>query len=220
MELTITLKFIILALNPEKGRIIPDDLHFRYSLAGSVLMDFFLNGEITLSGKKVIPSFRRNGMAAHDLLATRIEEAGRNRTISHWVSSLGRKKRLIFNENIRLIVNGGLIRHEKRYFLNLIPYNRYFITKPELRAELIRGLRQVLLEGGTAGKEQKMLIGLIRAAQAYRILSGDWKERRLIRRRCKEFMAGDDFASEIDTVIRQVQLAVSTAVMVATAARS
>jgi hypothetical protein len=220
MELTITERFIILVLNPEKGKIITDDLHFRYTLAGSVLMDFFANGEITLSGRKVIPSFRRNGIAAHDLFAGRIEEARRDRSISHWVSTLGRKRRLVLSENIRLLVNGGLIRHEKRYFLNFIPYNRYFLTKPGIRTELIKELRGVLLEGKTAGREQKMLIGLIRAAQAFKVLADDWKERRIIRRRCKEFMAGDEFASEADIVIRQVQVAVTTAVMAAAVARS
>jgi hypothetical protein len=220
MELTITSRFIILALNPQKGRIIPDDLHFRYSLSGSVLMDFFTNGEITLSGKKIIPSFRRNGIAAHDLWVARIEEAGRNRSISYWVRTLGRKKRLILKENIRLLVNGGLIRHEKRYFLNFIPYNRYFITKPELRNELIRELRGILLESRAASKEQKMLIGLIRASQAYSVFSEERKEKRTIRQRCKEFLATDDFASETDIVIREVQLAITTAVIAATAARS
>jgi hypothetical protein len=220
MELTITARFIILALNPEKGKLIPDDLHFRYSLAGSVLMDFFTNGEITLSGKQVIPSFRRNGIAAHDLWASKIEEARRNRSISYWVRTLGRKRRIVLRENIRLLVNAGLIRDEKRYFLNLFPYNRYFITKPEIRTQLIRELKGVLLEGRNASKEQKMLIGLIRAAQAFKILADDRRERWAIRKRCKEFMTGDDFASEADIVIRQVQLAVTTSVMAAIAARS
>jgi hypothetical protein len=220
MELTITERFIILVLNPDKGNIITDDLHFRYSLAGSVLMDFFANGEITLSGKKVIPSFRRNGIDAHDLIAGRIEEAGKNRSISCWVRTIGRKRRLIFRENIRNLVNGGLIRHEKRYFLNLIPYNRYFITKPGIRTELIKELRGILLDGKTGGTDQKFLIGLIRAAQVFKVLANDRKERRIIRKRCKEFTTGDDFASETDIVIRQVQLAVTTAVMAAAAARS
>jgi len=219
MELPITTKFIILALDPEKGRVRIDNLYFRYSLCGSVLMDFFLNGEITLSGKKVIPTFRRNGVQWHDACAERIEKANNNKSIGYWVRNLVRKSRFVFAENIRLLVNQGMVRHEKRYFLNIIPYNRYFISNPGVRVELIMKIRSILLDGKAADRDLKMLIGLIRASQAYRLISSERSERKLIKNRCRELTSGDPLATETDLIIRQIQMAVTASVIAATAAR-
>jgi hypothetical protein len=220
MELPLTTRFILLALDPDKGKIKIDDLHFRYTLCGSILMDFFANGEITLSEKKVIPSFRRNGVQWHDVCAQRIEEANRNKSIGYWVRNLFRKSRFVFDENIRQLANQGIVRHEKRYFLNIFPYNRYFITNSSVRIELIMKLRGILLDGKTADREQKMFIGLIRASRAFRLLAEERSERRIIRIRCKELSSGDQVASETDIVIRQVQMAVTASVAAAAAARS
>jgi hypothetical protein len=219
MELPITTRFIILALDPEKGRIRIDNLYFRYSLCGSVLMDFFANGEIRLNEKKVIPAFRRNGVQWHDICAERIEKARNNKTIAYWVRNLVRKSRFVFSENIRQLVNLGIVRHEKRYFLNIIPYNRYFISNPSVREELIMKIRGILLDGKTAEKDLKMLIGLIRASRSFRLIADDRSERRLIKNRCKELTSADSLTNETDTIIRQVQMAVMSSVMAAAASR-
>jgi len=48
MESTVTTQFVILCLHPDKGRIMVDNIHFRYSLTGAVLMDFPDQEEISL----------------------------------------------------------------------------------------------------------------------------------------------------------------------------
>jgi hypothetical protein len=219
MELQITTRFILLALDPDKGRIRIDNLHFRYTLCGSVLMDFFANGEMSLQEKKVIPSFRRNGVQWHDVCAQRIEDARRNRSIAFWIRNLVRKSRFVFDENIRQLVNMGIVRHERKYFLNIIPYNRYYITNSTARNELIMKLRGILIDGKAAEKEQKMLIGLIRASRAFRLLSDERSERRLIRIRCRELSSSDQVSTETDLIIRHIQMAVAASVAAAAAAR-
>ncbi len=48
MEPAVTTQFVILSLHPDKGRIMIDNIHFRYSLTGTVLMDFLDQEEISL----------------------------------------------------------------------------------------------------------------------------------------------------------------------------
>jgi hypothetical protein len=218
MEYSVSTGFIIMAIHPENGRIIIDNMHFRYALTGAVIMDFLANGEITLNDKKVIPSFRKNGVNYHDIFAEKIENSRNNKSISRWVQVLVRKSRLVFRENIDLLVNRGIIRHEKRYFLNIIPYNRYYFSNPEIRNQMINELREILLHDKQADKKQIMLIGLIKAAQAFRILAKERNEKYILKRKCNEYMARDVVASEIDKAIKQVQAEIIAAVTAATAA--
>jgi hypothetical protein len=131
---------------------------------------------------------------------------------------LVRKSRLVFRENIDLLVNRGIIRHEKRYFLNIIPYNRYYFSNPEIRNQMISELREILLHDKQADKKQIMLIGLIKAAQSFRILAKERNEKYILKKKCNEYMARDVVASEIDKAIKQVQAEIIAAVTAATAA--
>jgi hypothetical protein len=55
MNLSVAEQYVILSLNPEKGRISLNDIHFRYSLTGALFMDYHDRGEITIEDKRVIP---------------------------------------------------------------------------------------------------------------------------------------------------------------------
>ena len=87
-----------------------------------------------------------------------------------------------------------------------------------LRMEIISGIKDVLLHGKQADKKQIMLIGLVRASRAYGLIAGDWQERMLIRKRCREISGNDEFSTETDQIIRQVRLAIAAAVAASAAA--
>lgn len=177
METNVTSQFIILALHPEKGRVMIDSTRFRYSLIGALLMDFLDNGEISLNEKRLIPSFRKNGDLIHDMIAEKIERSSRPKRISYWVRSLSMKSRQVLRESMNTLINNGIVRHEKRYFLNIFPYNRYFITKPNIRTGIIDEIRSVLLYNKPATRKQGMLIGLIKASRSSRLLANERTEK-------------------------------------------
>jgi len=62
-------QFVILSLNPEKGRVSIDNIHFRYSLTGALLMDYLEREEFKVENKRVVWSFTMTGDAIHDMLA-------------------------------------------------------------------------------------------------------------------------------------------------------
>ena len=220
MEFNLTSQFIIISLHPEKGRIMIDGTHFRYTLTGAVLMDFFLNGEISLDKNRLVPSFRKNGDQIHDMFTEYVSRSSKPRRISFWVRRLTRKSRFIFKETINPLIDKGLIRHERRYFLNIIPYNRFFIRDISIRSGIIDEIRNVLLHSKTATSKQSMLIGLIKASGSFRLLAKEKGERRVLRKRCDEFLKNDAMASEIDVAIREVQAAIIASVTAATVAAS
>jgi hypothetical protein len=212
METTITDKFIILSLHPEKGRVRIDNTHLRYTLVGAILMDFLNNGEIKVNNKRIIPSFRRNGDLLHDYMIGKMERSVSPKRISFWISRLSMKMRLIIKETTVQLENRGILRIEKRYFLGFIPYNRYFFSDIRIRKELIDGLRDVLLQSKPSTREQTMLIGLITASRSHKLLVTEPGERRTLRLKCKEFMKKDELDPEIKQVIREIQSAISSAI--------
>jgi hypothetical protein len=218
METSVTRQFVLLALHPEKGRVLIPTTHFRYALTGAVLMDFVLNGEITLENKKLIPSFRKNGERIHDMFAEKIEVQSRPKRIAYWIRRFSMKSHLIFKEAVNYLTASGILMHEKRYFLNFIPYNRYILADKRIRRDIIDGLREVLLRGRESTGLQSMLIGLLKASGSHSLLAKEKSERSVLRKKCRNYKTDDEMASETERAIKEVQTAIIASVTAATVA--
>jgi hypothetical protein len=141
MDRSVAELYVILALNPEKGRISLSDLDFRYSLTGALIMEYHESGEIVIENKRVVPSFIKNGETIHDLFADRIMKSSRNRRISFWIGRLTNKSRIIFREIVNSLEKERILRIEQKKFLNLFPYKRYWFIDNKVRPNLIELLR-------------------------------------------------------------------------------
>ena len=217
METSITKQFIILSLHPEKGRILIQNTYFRYGLAGAVLMDFLNRGEISLENKRVRTSFRRNGEVIHDLVADMMEKSSRPKRVSYWLGKISMKSRRIFRESINSMISACIIRHERRLFLNIMPYNRYFFYSQNTRNEIYEGLRNVLLHDRAPSTEQLMLIGLLKATRSSSILAKHREEKQPLRRMCDKVGKENVMSSEIDKAIREMQSAIVSSIAISAA---
>ncbi len=210
--------FMILAIHPTKGRIAIENIHFRYTLTGAVLMDALSMDEFTIEDKRLIPSFTKNGDPLHDMVADRITNSSRNRRISFWINRLSRRNMLIFNEIITRLEKKDIIRTDKKKFLNIIPYKRFWFNDRSIRDNLIERLRQFLIYGKQPGKNDLMLLGLVEASRAYRLLSRERAEVKQMRRKNGDLLKGDIMNTEINLAIREVQTAIIASVTAATMA--
>jgi hypothetical protein len=57
-----------------------------------------------------------------------------------------------------------------------------------------------------------MLIGLINASHSHQILTREGEERRVIRRRCKDFIDKNEGGSVVVTAVNEVQRAITSAI--------
>lgn len=218
MERSVAELFVILALNPEKGRISIDRVHFSYSLTGAILMDYLAGEEFRVENKRVIPSLKINEDAIHTLFADRIMKSTRNRKISYWVMRLTRKSRFIFSEMTKSLEKQRIIQIEQKRFLNIFPYKRYWFVNKSIKEKLIEEIRDILVRGKQPDKKAIMLLGIIEASRAYRQISKDRAEARALRRKNTELLRGDIMSQEISQAIKEVQAAIVASVTAATAA--
>lgn len=218
MNLSVAELFVILSIDPAKGRMGIDKIHFRYTLTGAILMDYLDRGEFTIENKRIVPSFTRNGDTLHDMIADRIMNSGRNRRIFFWINRLTRRYRQILNEVTLKLEKQGMIRIEQKTFLNIIPYKRYWFIDKSIRNELIELLREILLHGKQPGKKDIMLLGLVEASKAYKLLSRQRGDSGQMRKKNAELLKGDVMSTEISQAIKEVQAAIIASVTAASIA--
>jgi golgi phosphoprotein 3 len=218
MDHSVAELFVILALNPDKGRVRIDSIHFRYSLTGAILMDYLEGDEFKVENKRVVPSLRINDDAIHLLFTERIMRSSRNRKISFWVRTLTRKSRFVFSEMTKNLERKKIIRIEQKKFLNIFPYKRYWFTNNTVREKIIEDLRGILIHGRQPDKREIMLLGIVEASRAYRLLSRERGEAGLLRKKNTELLKGNIMSSEISQAIKEVQAAIIASVAAASAA--
>lgn len=215
MDRSIAELFIILALNPKKGRVSINTIHYRYTLAGALFMDLLENDEIKIENAKVIPVFKQNGYQLHDMIINTIMKSDKTRKISFWIRRLANKSRIIFKEIISSLEKERLIRKEHKKFLHIIPYYKYWFNDPGIRISLIELLRGILLYGKTPGNKEIMLLSLVDLSRAYHCISRERGESKILRKKNSELLSGDLISTEILQAIKEVKTAITAAKMAA-----
>ena len=216
MEFSLAKQFLLLALNPDKGRVTIDSIHFRYTLTGAFLMDYLDKGEISISNKRIIPSFRKSTDPVHSMIGDRITASSSQKRISYWVGRLTNKSRFMINNLTLILQQERVLTIEHKKFLGIFPYKRYWLIDKGIRSDLIETLRKILVHGRQPDKRELMLLGLIESSRSYKLLSRESGEARAMRKRNLELLKTEVAGAEINQAIREVQAAVAASVMVAT----
>jgi hypothetical protein len=204
----ISTQFTIISMHPIKGRLIVPGTRFSYGLAAAFLLDLYLLGETRSENNRLNFSIKQNGDPLHDRLSDIIQASTRPRRILYWVRKLSWRYRQNLKESLGDLISNGSIRHEKKYFLGLFPYNRYYFNDPRLRSSLVTQLREVVINGKSPSDEQVMLLGLMKATASLHHLSAEFRERKVIRSRVREIFKKDEYRSETQLFIVQVMSAV------------
>jgi hypothetical protein len=215
MQYSVAKQFLILALNPEKGRVTIDSTHFRYSLTGAILLDYIDGEELRVEDKRIVPELKINDDAIHMMFADQIMKSSRNRKITYWIQRITRKYRFILAEMTKSLEKERVISIEHKKFLGLIPYKKYWLLNTGLRIDLIEQLRGILLYGRKPDKKELMLLSILHAARAHSILSKERGETKVLRQKCKELLKKELISSEISQTIREVNAAIAASVTAA-----
>lgn len=212
MELTLTEKFIIMIIHPEKGRFLCSGNVLAAALSGAVLLELGVLEKVKVEGKYVkLNSFTLSGDPVQDKMLQMIYNSKKTRKIKYWMSRFGFKSRFVLKDRLKRLTFKNVLYQKDFRFINIFPYKRYFFTKNELRAELTETLKDIALGYETGNQEQVLLLGLATACSLYRQLTKDRGEIKLMKKQVKKIFQNNELAGNMAGTLREIYSSAATA---------
>lgn len=213
MELSLVEQFLLLALNPKKGRFILDSLSLNYGIAGGVFLELSEKGKVTVKNKKleIIDRSRTNNIAFNNCLDI-ISKSKKKRKIKFWVNKIGNKanpmKKFYLDQ---LIQKKVLVKKTKYYLWGLIKVNRYPIMNTKVVDDIRFHLKNVVFDKEKPKVNDILLLSLTHSSKLSRVLFIDKKEYREANKRIKELTKNIEISGAVSEAIKEVQAAVAVA---------
>lgn len=165
--LSITEELFLLSLDDEKGKLVNCDSNVvRFDLAGAILFELKLRGEIEIKGREVVAwPTQPTGDPILDLAVERFAKKDQIKNLIYWVMLLARdfgKVRILLLERL---VEAGALKKEEHTFLWAFKYNRYPLENARIEDRIRMRLRESLFGGGEIDSRDFILLALIGAAK-------------------------------------------------------
>lgn len=221
MNLNTIEKFLLLAKRPDKGGFAISDVHLSYGMVGAILLEMSLLDMIEIKDDRLV--LKRSIGSGNPTIAeveTVIAGSTKARKVKYWVSKLAQRSRKYRWACLAELENKNLIRIENRTFLGIIPYRRTYLTNSDVRDSLIRELNSSILSGKELSNEVIVVLGLVEACKMHKIIANNRQELRYIRKELKGIIRQSPIANAVDKTIKEVQAAVTGAIIASTVAAS
>ena len=103
MQLNLFEKFILLALDQNKGKFLIDTLSLNYGIAGAILLELSEMNKISIKNKKIIVTDKKlTKISIVDACIKLINNSRKKRKAKYWIYKIGNKssgfKKLILDE--------------------------------------------------------------------------------------------------------------------------
>ncbi len=218
MDLTFTEKLLIVSINPDNGRLKLSGNYLTYGMAGSVLLEFYNSGKIEIEKNNLkLKSRKSTGDPVVDRIIKKIQNSKKDKKVRYWLRKLSYKGLYFKRKALRSLFHKNILRCEKRRFLNLIPYKRYYFLKLNIRKNLISELRAAIFHSKDPEQQDIMLLALIKACSLDHQLSKNKEEKRIIKKHLKELSKENKITESINKIIREIQAAVTVSAVTASA---
>ena len=221
-NLSIPEQFLILAHHPEKSGFVGSgmsDEYVIYGLVGAILLDLSRHEAIRTENKVLIPTGKKPLLydTANQVLE-KITQSKKNRKVRYWMRKLDSTAARYKKQALTHLHDQGMMRVEEKKFLGLIPYRKSYLLNHSYRIKNIEHLREVLYSPKQARPEDAILLGLIGACSISKILARDKKERKMLRKKLKNFIRDNDIAGAVGETLREMQAAVMASISASVAA--
>lgn len=217
--LTIPHKFLLLTHHPTRGRFMLTGVYMKYGLTGSVMLELSLKTPIRIEkGKLHVGEIPGDVHPVVRDFSRQIREARSPHSIRFWIRKQARRSGRYLREFLAELEKERILRIEEKKILGLLPYRVSYLTQRKAQYDLLREIRNSVLQSVEVNDEQTALLGLIQACRMQRIISTDRSERKIINRRLKTLIKENPVAEGVDQTIRQVHAAIAVAVAASGAA--
>jgi len=213
MNLTLTEKLLLLALDDETGVFNHWASGFEYALAGSILLELSMVGKIELTDKKIKPI--SNTSINDDLLMpylNMISDSGKIRKIDYWINKIANKASDIKAVLTSRLIKKRILREEEKKILWIFTSKRYPATNSKPENEVRRQLNAIVDSRATPEMEDLMLISMIDICNLNNEVYGKEKAK-ASKERIKKLVEQSKTNAMINSTVKEIHAAIMAAVV-------
>lgn len=220
MELNTIEKFLLIAHHPEKGRFKIPPIHFKYGIAGAILLELSLRKIISLKEARVVieqqPVTIDPDYPIFEEIIQSIQLGRRLHKPRFWIQKFGRRPRKFKWIFLDGLAKKRLIRIKELKFL-WIPYRRSYLIDTSSRQKLIYNLREVLIYKKPKTEADIAILGLVESCKMHRIIEPDRSKRKIVRQELKQILKESPISEILAATIKQIQMAITIAIVASSA---
>jgi len=220
MELNTIEKFLLIAHHPEKGRFKIPHIHFKYGIAGAILLELSLRKTISLKEARVEivqqPVTKDPEYPIFEEIIQSMQLSRRLHKPRFWIQKFGRRPRKFKWVFLEGLAKKRLIRIKELKFL-WIPYRRSYLIDGSSRQKLIYSLKEVLIYKKPNTEADIAILGLVESCRLLRIIEPDWGKRKIVRQELKLLLKESPISEILAATIKQIQIAISIAIAASSA---
>lgn len=213
IELNLLEKYLLIALDDEKGKFVNDTIHLHYGFAGAILLELAVRDKIEVRGESIILKDKATEKSiALNKAIDYLTESGEMKT-KDLVNKLSKKASEYKNDTLQNLINKGVLSKEEGKFLWIFPNNKY-PTQNELPEMKLRDrLTDVVLHGKSPEPEDVMLLSLIKVSGLTKEAFRDAEDRKAVKVKLEALTSDMKISQLINTSIREIQAAIMVAIM-------
>ena len=207
-------EFMLLALDDESGKFITNSYKYRCGLAASILLDLYQNNVIIVKRKKsfffdyAAVSYNPDVENVHPLYESVVDDFKRHepQKISYWVKRIVRKQHVAFETAIieNLIALGVLEKVSSRTWL----FEKTTYPAIDLSYENdVRKRLKAVVNGADPSVADVNLLSILKHCRLSKALLLTTEEKKLYRKRLKEFSESDQFGKAVKEIFDAIAMA-------------
>ncbi|UAM98890.1 GPP34 family phosphoprotein [Polaribacter litorisediminis] len=212
-DLNLIDKYLLLALDDEKGSFNSGPFALTYGFAGAIFLELSLRECVSIVDKKVVVNnFKRIDDTFLKKYVDLIKNSNRERSLKYWIQKFGNKERDIKKETLDKLISKGILVKREQKFLWVFNNDKFptVNTKPE--NTLRKRLYEIVELHKKPTLEELMLVSLINTCKMDRIVYG--KERY---KKCKKnikAIVSDTENNMLSTTMKEIHTQITAMIVV------
>lgn len=222
MENTLSLKekFMLLCLQPEKGKIYWDAQYYIYGVTGAILLELAGLQKIKIANKRlIITDGKKTGDTVLDFVIDLLGQSQKEKKVQTWMQRFSsfRMARRLKGMILDGLVEKRILGKEEATFLFFFKYYRYPARETKIRTALLKNVGDYVLRDRETDPDIKLLASLVGSAQiSSRVF--EKADRKAARKRLKEILKENDISVIVGETVSAVQAAIVASVATSAAA--
>jgi Golgi phosphoprotein 3 len=220
INLNLLEKYLLIALDDDKGKFVNDSIHLHYGFAGAILLELAIRDKIEISGERIRLKEKstEKEVALNKAIELLNEEGGMSSR--DCINKLSKKASEFKEDTLQRLINKGVLEKKEGKILWIIPNHKYPTQNILPESKLRERLNEVVLHDKKATAEDIMLLSLINVSNLTKEAFRNIDDRKVLKKKIVAMTSDMKLSQVINSSIREIQaaimIAITTAVVVTT----